>query len=99
MNIQNFIKLCKVEDIKNDRKTFELDDKKFFLIKDKENYYFMEAVCKHMGGPLEKGKIKDNTIECPWHGCKFDFKTGKSPNSSHKLIVREVIVKDGYIYV
>ena len=26
-----------------------------------------------MGGPLEKGVIEDNTIQCPWHGCKFDF--------------------------
>ncbi len=89
-------KICKIEDFKN-REVFEIDDKKFFLIKIKENYFFLESICKHMGGPLEKGTLKDNLIECPWHGCKFDCETGKSPNSSHELITKKVIIKDGYI--
>ena len=98
MNSQNLIKLCKLEDFKKERQIFEIDNKKFLLIKIKENYYFMEAVCKHMGGPLEKGKLINNIIECPWHGCKFNCETGKSPNSSHELMVKEVVIKDGYIY-
>ena len=89
-------KICKIEDFKN-REVFEIDDKKFFLIKIIENYFFLESICKHMGGPLEKGILKDNFIECPWHGCKFDCETGKSPNSSHELITKKVIIKDGYI--
>ena len=89
-------KICKIEDFRN-REVFEIDDKKFFLIKIKENYFFLESICKHMGGPLEKGTVKDNLIECPWHGCKFDCETGKSPNSSHELITKKVIIKDGYI--
>jgi nitrite reductase/ring-hydroxylating ferredoxin subunit len=89
-------KICKIKDFRN-REVFEIEDKKFFLIKIEENYFFLESICKHMGGPLEKGILKDNLIECPWHGCKFDCKTGKSPNSSHELITKKVIIKDGYI--
>jgi Rieske Fe-S protein len=29
-----------------------------------------------VGGPLGKGKLAGSVIECPWHGSKFDVKTG-----------------------
>lgn len=90
------IKLVEIKKFKN-KEVFEIDGKKFFIIEYKDNYFLLESICKHMGGPLEKGKLIDNLIECPWHGCKFDFKTGKSPNSSNKLISKKAILKDGYI--
>ena len=52
-----------------------------------------------MGGPLEKGVIEDNTIQCPWHGCKFDFITGKSINSIDELETKEVFLENGYICI
>ena len=99
MKTENLTKLCKVEDCKNEKKIFKLNEKKYLLIKIKKHYYFIEAICKHMGGPLEKGKLTENTIECPWHGCKFDYQTGKSLNSSHTLDVKQVFINHGFIYV
>ena len=32
--------------------------------------------CTHVGGPLGRGKLIDNIVQCPWHGSKFDVKTG-----------------------
>lgn len=29
------------------------------------------AACPHEGGPLERGRICDGRIECPWHGLQF----------------------------
>lgn len=29
------------------------------------------AACPHEGGPLERGRICDGHIECPWHGLQF----------------------------
>ncbi len=39
-------------------------------------YYAMDNVCSHAGGPLCQGSIGGDAIECPWHGSKFDIKTG-----------------------
>ena len=32
--------------------------------------------CTHVGGPLGKGTLAGSVIQCPWHGSKFDVKTG-----------------------
>lgn len=32
--------------------------------------------CTHAGGPVGRGKLTDTVIQCPWHGSKFDVRTG-----------------------
>ena len=42
-------------------------------------------VCTHMGGPLNEGTLEGFEVQCPWHGSKFDVRTGqvtKPPASS-----------------
>ncbi len=34
------------------------------------------AVCSHLGGPLDTGRIVDGCVECPWHQSRFDLATG-----------------------
>ena len=34
--------------------------------------------CPHSLGPLDESEIEDGEIECPWHGYRFDVKTGRS---------------------
>jgi nitrite reductase/ring-hydroxylating ferredoxin subunit len=38
--------------------------------------YAIGALCTHVGGPLDKGTVRDRTVECPWHGSRFDLATG-----------------------
>jgi nitrite reductase/ring-hydroxylating ferredoxin subunit len=34
--------------------------------------------CPHLGGPLEAESVEDGCITCPWHGYRFDLRTGRS---------------------
>lgn len=36
----------------------------------------IDAVCSHMGGPLEEGKIENGCVRCPWHGSTFKLTDG-----------------------
>jgi nitrite reductase/ring-hydroxylating ferredoxin subunit len=34
--------------------------------------------CPHRLGPLENAEVVDGCIECPWHGYRFDLRSGRS---------------------
>ena len=36
------------------------------------------TVCPHLGGPLDVVPVEDGCIRCPWHGYRFDLRTGRS---------------------
>ena len=40
------------------------------------NYYAIENTCPHRGGPLAEGKMDGEEVICPWHGARFNIKTG-----------------------
>ncbi len=40
------------------------------------NYYAIENTCPHRGGPLAEGEMDGETVICPWHGARFNIKTG-----------------------
>jgi 3-phenylpropionate/trans-cinnamate dioxygenase ferredoxin subunit len=41
------------------------------------NYYCIEDVCTHDGGPVAEGALDGFSIECPRHGALFDLRDGK----------------------
>jgi glycine betaine catabolism B len=47
------------------------------LANSKGKYYAIRNRCTHLGGPLAQGKLEDQTVECPWHGSRFDLATGE----------------------
>ena len=63
--------------------------------------YAIDAVCSHEGGPLEDGTLDGYEVECPWHGSKFDVRTGKptKPPARQAVPVYEVKVEDNNILV
>jgi 3-phenylpropionate/trans-cinnamate dioxygenase ferredoxin subunit len=59
-------------------------------------------VCTHQDFPMADGTLlEDGTIECAWHGTRFDCATGavRKPPALEPLPVYEVLVRDGEILV
>ena len=63
--------------------------------------YALDAVCSHEGGPLEEGTLEGYEIECPWHGSKFDVRTGEVTNPPAEIpqLSYEVKVENDKILV
>src|SRR3989442_977162 len=63
--------------------------------------YAIDAVCSHEGGPLEEGTLEGYEVECPWHGSKFDVRTGevRNPPADTPQLVYEVKVEDNDILI
>jgi len=51
-------------------------DIKLVIVKWQGAIYALENKCPHLGLPLGKGKIEGGEIVCPFHGSRFDIKTG-----------------------
>jgi len=47
------------------------------LFRVEDNFYALDGVCPHAGGPLGEGTLNGCVVTCPWHGWQFDVSTGQ----------------------
>jgi nitrite reductase (NADH) small subunit len=40
------------------------------------NFYAIDDMCPHAGGPLSEGFVDGESVICPWHGWEFNVKSG-----------------------
>ncbi|HKZ49654.1 MAG TPA: non-heme iron oxygenase ferredoxin subunit [Candidatus Nanoarchaeia archaeon] len=75
--------------------------KKLALFKIGKKVYCIDNTCTHAGGPLCEGDLDGTIITCPWHGSKFDVKTGKVVGPPAKKPVKnyKVTIKGGEVFV
>lgn len=60
----------------------------------------MDNGCLHRGGPLGKGAIENGKVVCPWHGWRFDPKTGQGPpKASRRLKVYTVRTEGEEVFI
>jgi len=57
-----------------------IDGREIALIRAGGTVHALDNICTHAGGPLCKGPLKGNEIECPWHQSRFDIATGAVTN-------------------
>jgi nitrite reductase/ring-hydroxylating ferredoxin subunit len=38
--------------------------------------YAVENRCLHVGNPLDDGVVSEGCVTCPWHGWRYDLRTG-----------------------
>ena len=58
-------------------KLVEIGDKRIALFNLGGRFYALDDVCPHADGPLSEGSIEGEDVECPWHGSRFNIKTGE----------------------
>jgi nitrite reductase/ring-hydroxylating ferredoxin subunit len=62
-------------------------------------FYAIENFCPHKGAPLADGHLCDHTVECDWHGWRFDLRTGQCLTKGSAVETYEVIIEDGWIKI
>lgn len=83
------------------RELLELDDRVVVLIHVGGEFFCIDDVCTHDGGPLSDGRLDDHTIACPRHGAKFDIRNGKALTmpATEDTAAHQVEVRDGWVWV
>ena len=72
------------------------------LIRRGEVVSALEDQCPHQSMPLSAGELcADESIECPWHGARFDIRTGacRQGPATDPVRVFAVEVRDGQVII
>jgi 3-phenylpropionate/trans-cinnamate dioxygenase ferredoxin subunit len=77
------------------KKLVEVDGRAIAVFDVGGEFYAIDDVCTHDGGPLAEGDLEGYEIRCPRHGARFDVRTGKAlclpafePVATHNVEVR-----------
>lgn len=63
-------------------------------------FHAVENFCPHKGYPLADSILSDNTIECVFHGWRFDVRSGECFTKKNCSIESfKVVVEDGWIKI
>lgn len=63
-------------------------------------FFALDGICPHQGGPLGEGKLTGCIVTCLWHGWQFDVRTGQHQLSRTLAQPRfETKVEDGAVWV
>ena len=75
--MSDFIRVAAVSEIPDPGQvTVVCDDQIVVVFHVDGNYYCLDDVCTHDGGPLGEGELTGCQIACPRHGARFDIRTG-----------------------
>ena len=77
--MDDFIRVAKTSDLaENETMLVEVGDERIVLSNIEGSFYAIGEVCTHAEGPLSEGDVEEGEVECPWHGSRFDLKTGEA---------------------
>jgi 3-phenylpropionate/trans-cinnamate dioxygenase ferredoxin subunit len=97
-----FVKVANAADVPDPGQRYcEVDERLVVLFHVGGQFYCLDDVCTHDGGPLGEGRLEGTTIACPRHGAKFDIRTGQvlSMPATEDTVAHEVKVERGDVFV
>lgn len=89
-----WVKVARTGEVAEGRaKVVEANGQKLALAHAGGEYFVLEDLCTHDGGPLGEGELFGDLIECPRHGARFSVRTGQAVTLPAVLGVKTYPVK------
>ena len=74
-----FVRVVGVSDLKpGENKVVEVNGEQVALFNVDGEFFAISNTCAHRGGPLGEGYLEGDVVTCPWHGWRFNVKTGNN---------------------
>lgn len=97
-----FVPVTKVSELPDPGKMMlEVEERLVVLLHIGGDFYCIDDVCTHDGGPLGEGELCGHELACPRHGAKFDVRNGAALTmpATEKTVVHEVKVEGESVLV
>lgn len=78
------------------------DGRRLCLVRLHEEVFAVEDRCPHRDFPLSGGDVVNGCLECPWHGARFDVRSGQcvsGPSEGDAVLVYPVLQVNGVVLV
>jgi len=80
-----FHPVCAVEELEpGSARLVRIGEREIALFNVAGEYFAIEEICLHAGGPLHEGAVEGCSVRCPWHDWVFDLRTGRC-NLNHEV--------------
>jgi len=64
-----------------------------------DEFFALSNVCRHAFGPLSGGVLEGYEVMCPWHGWRYDVRTGTTDHPDADVKPYDLTVRDGLVFV
>lgn len=93
--MSNWIQICAAEEIPlEDVVRFDFEGRTFAIYRSPDDeFYATDGLCTHEKIHLADGLVMDNTIECPKHNGRFDYRTGEAKGAPACINLRTYPVR------
>jgi nitrite reductase/ring-hydroxylating ferredoxin subunit len=76
--LAEFVKVASASEIApGQARLVNVRGKEIALFNIEGNFFALDNACTHEEGPLAEGDIEGHEVTCPWHGARFDIRTGE----------------------
>ena len=77
--MSEFVRVAKASDVgPGQSRSVQVKDKLIALFNVGGQFFALDNTCSHRGGPLGEGKVSGHQVTCPFHGARFDLRTGEA---------------------
>lgn len=92
------VPLCRVEDIgPGQAKHVKVGKRDIALVRVGDEFFALSNLCRHAYGPLSEGVVDGYSLVCPWHGWRYDVRTGTTDHPDADVFTYEVSVHHGIV--
>ena len=78
------------------------DGRRVCVVRVHDEVFAVEDRCPHRDFPLSGGDVAEGCLECPFHGARFDVRTGacvQGPSEGDAVVVYPVMQVNGVVLV
>ncbi len=96
-----FVTVARVEEVpEGEGRVYKVGGREIALFCVGGQFYALDNVCPHRGGPLGEGIVCGAEVTCPWHAWSFDLRTGAYTFDPELAVEKfELRVEDGQVQV
>lgn len=81
---------------------FNVGGHEVVLCRTEDDVCCLDGICTHEDLPLDGGEVSAGVLTCPWHGARYDIRTGRVlalPATRPLRTYRTRIAEDGLVHV